>query len=395
MSHPRRVVVVGAGLGGVRTVERLRTCGFAGTIALVGGERHPPYDRPPLSKQVLTGDWSPEQIVLRDPDTLASSGIDTYLGIPAIALHEGAVEIADGTILEGDAIVVATGASSRKLPGQPAAMHTLRTLEDSLSLRAALAQAGSLVVIGGGFIGAEVAGGAIARGVRVTIVEALPNPCQRALGPVVGALCGRLIEESGVDLRLSAELTGFVDARTVELSGGERLHADVVLVGVGAVPAVDWLRRDSLNTADGLACDASGRVVGVPGVWAVGDVAAWEDPVWGRRVRHEHWMSAVDQAAAVARDIAGLEPLPPSVPYFWSDQFGLKIQGAGWPEVGDTVVRLRGTGLAGGEIRGTVVGYFATDRLVAVVGFGAATWVARYRPLVAKGADRAEVLALE
>jgi NADPH-dependent 2,4-dienoyl-CoA reductase/sulfur reductase-like enzyme len=387
-------VVVGAGLGGVRTVERLRSSGFEGAVSLVGAETHPPYDRPPLSKQVLAGAWPPERIVLRDKAALASLRVNTYLGAPAVALHEGAVEIADGTTLEGDAFVVATGADSRKLPGQPSAVHSLRTLDDSLSLRTALEQGSSLLVIGGGFIGAEVASSATDRGLRVTVVEALPSPCERALGPTVGAVCGRLIAESGVGLRLSAELTRFVDANTVEMAGGERLRADAVLVGVGAVPALDWLRRDNLDTSNGLACDASGRVVGAPGVWAVGDVAAWEDPLRGGHFRHEHWTSTVDQAMVVARDIVGLGPPLPSVPYFWSDQFGLKIQGAGRPELGDSVAPLRGEGLSGGEIKGTVAGYFAGDQLVAVAGFGAARWVARYQALVAKGAGRAEILAL-
>ena len=394
MSQPGHVVVIGAGLGGVRTAEQLRAAGFEGEISLVGAEPHAPYDRPPLSKQVLTGAWAPERVVLKDGDALAELNVNTHLGVPAVALHEGAVELADGTTLTADAFVIATGADPRTLPGQPDEVHTLRTLDDSLSLRSALEGAKSLLVVGGGFIGAEVASGAADQGLQVTVLEAAPVPCERALGREVGVVCGRLIAEGGVDLRLGAKLSRFLDANTVELAGGDQLTADVVLVGVGAAPALDWVTREGVDTTNGLACDARGRVLGAPGVWAVGDVAAWEDPVRGKHFRHEHWTSATDQAAVAARDIAGAEPPGPTVPYFWSDQFGLKIQGVGRPELADEVLSLKGEGLSGGPIKGTVAGYFAGDRLVAVVGFGAAKWLARYRALVAKGADRAEALGL-
>ena len=395
MSEPGHVVVIGAGLGGVRTAEQLRAAGFEGTISLVGAEPHAPYDRPPLSKQVLTGTWAPERVVLKDGDALAALDVRTHLGVPAVALHEGAVELADGTTFEADAFVIATGADPRRLPGQPEEVHTLRTLDDSLSLRSALQGAKSLLVVGGGFIGAEVASGAVDQGLQVTVLEALPVPCERALGREVGVLCGRLISEGGVDLRLNARLERFVDANTVELADGERLTADVVLVGIGAAPSLEWVTREGVDTTNGLACDSRGRVLGAPGVWAVGDVAAWQDPARGSHFRHEHWTSATEQAAVVARDIVGAEPPAPTVPYFWSDQFGLKIQGVGHPDLADGVVPLKGEGMSGGTIKGTVAGYFAGDRLVAAVGFGAAKWVARYRGLVAKGADRAEVLAME
>lgn len=298
-----------------------------------------------------------------------------------------------GTQLPADAFVIATGAEPRKLPGQPDQVHTLRTLDDSLSLRSALQGATSLLVVGGGFIGAEVASGAVARGLRVTVIEALPVPCERALGREVGGLCGRLITEGGVDLRLGTKLAWFVDTDTVELAGG-KLTADVVLTGVGAARALNWLTGSGLDVADGIACDTSGRALDLPGVWAVGDVANWKDPVRGRHFRYEHWTSATDQAAIVARDIVGAGPPPRTVPYFWSDQFGLKIQGIGRPDLADTVLPLKGDGLAGGVIKGTVAGYFAGEHLVGVVRFGAAKWLARYRPLVARNARRGEVFAL-
>ncbi|GAB3566577.1 FAD-dependent oxidoreductase [Amycolatopsis endophytica] len=389
-----RVVVVGAGLGGVRTAEQLRNQGYRGRISLVGAEPHAPYDRPPLSKQILTGAWTPERIVLKDADALTGLDVDTYLGVPAAGLRTGAVELADGTTLPADAVVIATGADARRLPGQPEAVHTLRTLDDALALRSALGKASSLLVVGAGFIGAEVASAARDQGLDVTVLEAGPVPCERALGPEVGVLCARLLREAGADLRLGTKMTGFVDAHTVRLADGSEVSADVVLVGIGAAPRLDWLSTNpDLDVSNGLACDTTGRVLGTTGVWAVGDVAAWEDPGHGGRFRYEHWTSVTDQATVVARDILGGEQTAPAVPYFWSDQFGLKIQMAGRPQLAGTVQPLQGEGLSGGPVKGTVVGYFAGDRFVAVAGFGAAKHVAKYRMLLVKGAEKSEVLA--
>lgn len=395
------VLIVGAGIGGLRTAEGLRAAGYPGRISLVGDEPHPPYDRPPLSKQVLTGAWEPDRAVLRDAAAVAELGVRAHLGLAAVALHRGAVELANGATLHADAIVVATGMAARRLPDQPAGTHTLRTLDDAVALRAALAGARSLLLVGGGFIGAEVAAAARAAGLAVTVLEALPVPFARALGPQVGALAGRVLVEAGVDLRSGIGPARFAGPTAVALGDGTRVEADVVVVGVGGVPRLEWLRATafgrSLDTADGLACDAAGRVLGrdgavVPGLWAVGDVAAWTRD--GARHRVEHWTNAGDQATAVARAIAGAEPPPAAVPYFWSDQFGLKIQLVGRPERADEVLPLHGTGLTGGPVRGTVAAYLADGRLAAVVGFSAARLVARYRALVLAGADRAAVLAL-
>jgi NADPH-dependent 2,4-dienoyl-CoA reductase/sulfur reductase-like enzyme len=469
MSQPEHVLVVGAGLGGLRTVEQLRSAGFQGRISLVGDEQHAPYDRPPLSKQVLTGEWAPERTTLRSVEGLDDLGVRTHLGMRAVALRPGEVELADGASLHADAIVVATGLAARTLPGQPTGVHTLRTLDDALALRAALERASSLLVIGGGFIGAEVASSARTRGLAVTVLEALPVPSARALGEELGALTGRLITEAGVELRTDVRIDGFVtgsaapdssgsggigcggdasgagdtgdtshaddaggpnsagdpsgaggsdsgagdsgagDSGTgdsgagdgggqlgVALADGTRVTADVVVLGIGGVPRLGWVdgAPDEGAVPGGLPCGATGRVEGLSGVWAVGDVAAWTDPSRGDRHRHEHWTSAGDQAATVARDILGEPPPPARVPYFWSDQFGLKIQLFGRPEHADTLLPLHGDGLAGGAVRGTVVGLLADGRLVAVAGFGAARFVARYRALLLDGADGAAALEL-
>jgi NADPH-dependent 2,4-dienoyl-CoA reductase/sulfur reductase-like enzyme len=399
-TQPEHVLVIGAGLGGLRTAEQLRAAGFQGRISLVGAEPHPPYDRPPLSKQLLSGAWEPDRVVLSTVDALTELGVRTHLGRSAVALRPGSVELSDGSALHGDAVVIATGLVARTLPGQPDRVHTLRTLDDSLALRATLERAGSLLVVGGGFIGAEVASTARDRGLDVTVLEAMPVPSIRALGTELGALAARLLTEGGVDLRTEVKITGMTAGPaeptgvTVHLADGAELTADAALVGIGGEPRLEWLADSGTTTAGGLMCGPTGRVEGLPTTWAVGDVALWEDPVLGGHHRHEHWTSAGDQAAVVARDILGATPPAPAVPYFWSDQFGLKIQLLGRPGLGDQVVPLHGEGLDGGPIRGTVAGYFADDRLVAVAGFGAARRMVRYRPLLGSGAARAEVLAL-
>ena len=238
----------------------------------------------------------------------------------AVALRPGEVELSDGASLHADAIVVATGLAARTLPGQPAGVHTLRTLDDALALRSALERASSLLVIGGGFIGAEVASSARTRGLAVTVLEALPVPSARALGEELGALTGRLMTEAGVDLRTDVRIDrvrrrhGRRTRRLgVALADGARVEADVAVVGIGGVPRLGWMDDGSAASATpgGLACGPTGRVDGLPGVWAVGDVAAWPDPAHGDRHRHEHWTSAGDQAATVARDILGEPPPPP------------------------------------------------------------------------------------
>jgi NADPH-dependent 2,4-dienoyl-CoA reductase/sulfur reductase-like enzyme len=401
-AQPEHVLVIGAGLGGLRTAEQLRAAGFQGRISLVGAEPQAPYDRPPLSKQLLAGTWEPDRIVLSTVEALTELGVRTHLGLPAVALRPGVVELSDGSALHGDAIVIATGLTARTLPGQPDRVHTLRTLDDALALKATLERVSSLLVVGGGFIGAEVASTARDRDIRVTVLEALDVPSSRALGPELGAVAGRMLTEGGVDLRTGVSITGFVEgdgptAVEAELADGTRVGADAAVVGVGGVPRLEWLEGSGIAESDragGLRCSPTGRVLGLDATWAVGDVALWQDPRLGTHHRHEHWTSAGDQAAVVARDILGADPPPPAVPYFWSDQFGLKIQLIGRPEGGDTVLQLHGEGMDGGDIRGTVAGYLAGDQLVAVAGFGAARRVARYRALISAGATKADALEL-
>lgn len=389
---PAHVVVVGAGVGALRTIERLRSGGHTGRITLIGAERHAPYDRPPLSKQVLTGDWEPERATLRDAAGLAELDVTARLGTRAVALRGTTVELDDGGSVTGDAVVLATGVAPRRLPAQPDGALTLRTLDDALALRKALDTARSLTIVGAGFIGAEVACAARRRDIAVTVLEAQPVPCVRALGPEAGALAARLFTEAGVDLRCGTGIARFADDRTVELADGTVLSADAVLVSIGAAPDLAWLDGAGLTARDGLACDERGRAVGARGVWALGDAAAWWDPVLGDHHRSEHWTTTITQAARVACDILEVEAPAPTPAYVWSDQFDLKIQTLGRTGAADETVTLHGSGLDGGAVKGTVVGYFTGGALTGVVSFGAPALVMRYRPLVASGADRRTVL---
>jgi NADPH-dependent 2,4-dienoyl-CoA reductase/sulfur reductase-like enzyme len=386
---PTHVVVVGAGLGGLRTIEALRSGGYQGQITLIGAERHPPYDRPPLSKQLLHGQWEPPRVTLCDRDGLAGLGVSALLGTRAIGLLDTTVRLDDGGSVTGDAVVLATGAVARTVPGQPPGVSTLRTLDDALALRRALDSARSLLIVGGGFIGAEVAWAARRRGIAVTVLEALPVPCERVLGPAAGALAARLFTEAGIGLRCGVQVARIADDHTVELADGTVASADVVLVSIGAAPDLAWLADAGPRQHGGIACDYRGLAALADGtragaVWAVGDAAAWLDPVTGVHQRTEHWTTTTEQAALVARGIlgdataaGGPSRLGPS--YVWSDQFGLKIQVSGRTGGTADVRQLHGTGLAGGPVKGTVAGYYADGVLVGVASFGAPAQFMRCR----------------
>jgi NADPH-dependent 2,4-dienoyl-CoA reductase/sulfur reductase-like enzyme len=393
----QHVLIIGAGLGGVRTAQQLRAAGHTGRITLVGDEKHLPYDRPPLSKQFLSGEWEPAQLSLVSQAEIRDLGVEIQLGATVTALHVGKAELADGRVLGADAFVIATGVTPRTLPGQPDSVLSLRTLDDGLALRAALRRARSVVVVGGGFIGAEVSSTAIAMGVEVTIIEALAAPMSRVLGPAVGGLCARVMREGGVNLRTGAAIRSVTEGPgelRFELQDGSQVSADVGVVGIGGQPRLELFAGLGIDVRAGLLCDESGRVLRTDNVWALGDTASWRDGVRGGHHRQEHWTAVTEQAAIVARAIVGLAPPPATVPYVWSDQFGYRIQVWGRPDIASDVQALHGDGLAGGDCRGTVVGYFAEDQLVGVVGFSAARKFGRYRPLVLDHASRREAVGL-
>ncbi|SDD22728.1 Reductase C-terminal [Geodermatophilus telluris] len=329
------VAVVGASLAGLSAARALRERSYDGRVVVVGDEVHAPYDRPPLSKDFLAGRASLDDIALGAPDD-EDLALEWRLGTTAVGLDPAgrAVLLADGSEVRADGVVLATGARARRLPGSEglAGVHVLRTLDDAVALQADLAGAGSLVVIGGGFIGAEVASTARGLGLDVTVVEALPVPLSGPLGEEMGAVVAGLHAAHGTRLLVGTGVAGLVGTgrvEAVELTDGTRLPADVVVVGIGAVPNTEWLAGSGLALGNGVLTDARGAT-GNPAVVAVGDCAATWSGAAERHVRTEHWTHALEQpATAVATLLGSTEPAPAPVPYFWSDQYGARIQFAG------------------------------------------------------------------
>ena len=326
------VLVVGASASGLTTVEALRRKGYTGRITVLGAEPHAPYDRPPLSKQILSGAWDPDRAALRTEEML--TGLDTEFGYgdPAFALDPATrtVRTESGRELSADAIVIATGVRPRVLPGQGelTGVHVLRTLDDALALRTDLLAGSRLVVVGEGVLGSEIAATARTLGLDVTLAGPLTGPLALQVGPLVSGLLAELHTERGVRLRLGNGVTGFTSAQGrvsgVELSTGEVLPADVVVVAIGASPATEWLADSGLELDNGVVCDS--RCQAAPGIYAVGDVARWHHEQLGRLIRLENRTNATEQAMAVAGAILGEDRPYEPVPYFWTDQFDAKLQ---------------------------------------------------------------------
>ena len=394
----KSVTIVGASLAGMRAAESLRREGFDGTVTVVGDETDAPYDRPPLSKQVLAGEWEPERIALYDTDALDDLRLTWRLGARAVAFDAASrtVTLEGGERLGADGVVIATGARTRTLRGSEhlAGVYTLRTLADSLAIRAEFeAMPRRVVVVGAGFIGAEVAATARGRGLDVTMVEMAETPLERVLGAELGRVCADVHRDHGVDLRLGvgvAEITGADRVERVVLSDGTRLDADVVVVGVGVIPNTEWLEGSGLEIHNGVVCDET--CLAAPGVVAAGDVARWPNRLFGQSMRVEHWDNAIDQGMAAARRLlAGeaAEPFAP-VPWFWSDQYDRKIQLAGRSGSDDEVVIVTGSL----EERRFAAIYGRAGRIVAVLGFNRPRHVMQYRRLIARGASWDEALEL-
>ncbi|WP_432053433.1 NAD(P)/FAD-dependent oxidoreductase [Streptomyces xiamenensis] len=333
-----RIVIVGASAAGLAAAETLRREGYDGTLTLVGDEPHPPYDRPPLSKQVLAGQWGPERLALRAPADLAALGLDLRLGTAATGVDPAArtVLLADGGStrerdLPYDGLVIATGVRPRLLPGSGGdAAHVLRTVEDALALRDRLRPGRHLVVVGAGFLGAEAAAVARGLGAEVTLLEPAPVPLAHAVGERIGDLLAAVHRAHGVRLRTGVTVREVLDGgRGVRLADGEEIPADDVLVAIGSRPNTEWLAGSGLPVDDGLVCDA--YCAAAPGVYGAGDVARWHHPLFGTALRVEHRTHAAEQGMAAARNLLrpeGRRPFAP-VPYFWSDQYGLKVQAYG------------------------------------------------------------------
>jgi len=376
----RTVVVVGASLAGLSAARALRAQGYDGRLVILGEETHPPYDRPPLSKEFLLGSVQETDLALGTPED-ADLGLEWHLGQRAERLDAaaGRVLLAGGEELSADGVVLATGARARWLPGTEGkdGVFVLRTLDDARALRRSLPAAGHVVIVGAGFIGAEVASTARALGREVTLVEALPVPLAAALGPEMGAACALLHGDHGVRLLTGtgvARLHGEGQVEAVELLDGRVLPADVVVVGVGAAPAVEWLADSGLEISGGVLTGPDGSTT-VPGVVAVGDCATPYDPVLDAYVRVEHWTHALEQPAAAAAVLLGATPPARSLPYFWSDQYGRTIQYAGRRAPGDTVRVVEGDP----EQHSFLAVYEREGRPVAVLGMAQPRLFTRYR----------------
>ena len=394
MSDLSSVVVVGASLAGLHAARALRHRGYDGSLTLVGAEDHRPYDRPPLSKQVLAGDWEPDRIGLASN---ADDDLDLAwrLGHAAAALDVAGrtVRLADGDELAWDGLVLATGAAPRRLDdGGRAGVHVLRSLDDCLALRADLdAGPGRVVVVGAGFIGAEVAATCRGRGIDVTLVEPLPVPLGRVLGDDVGTVLGTVHRDEGVDLRLGVGVDAVEGGDRVErvrLSDGRSVDCDVVVVGIGVTPCTGWLEGSGLALDDGVVADAACRVA--PGIVAAGDVCRWWHDGYGASLRVEHWDHAIGQGthageALLAGD--GAEAFTP-VPWFWSDQYDRKIMLAGRTQGADEVRIVDGSL----EDRRFVALYRRGDQVVAALGLNRPGPLARWRLRLADGVAWADAV---
>ncbi|MEO3871529.1 FAD-dependent oxidoreductase [Nonomuraea sp. B12E4] len=322
------VVVVGAGLAGLRTVEALRGRGFSGRITLIGQERHRPYDRPPLSKAVLLGDADTSYV---DTD-LAAIEVDFWSGVTAKALRPGVVETTEGE-LGYDGLVIATGAEPIRLPGD-GPQHVLRTLDDAHELRAMLVPGARVAIIGAGWIGAEVATAARRAGCVVTVIEAGPAPLATAVGAEIGARTQRWYD--GIDLRLDTMVES-VDEGGVRLLDGEFVEAHVVVTGIGVRPALEWLAAADIDLHNGVVVDEHLRA-SLPNTVAVGDCAAWWSRRWQTRLRVEHWDTALNAPEVAAATLLGEDMVYDPVPYFWSEQFKHMVQYAGHHPAGERLI---------------------------------------------------------
>jgi 3-phenylpropionate/trans-cinnamate dioxygenase ferredoxin reductase component len=392
-----KIVIVGGGAAGVAAAETLRQEGYVGRLALLCAETELPYHRPPLSKQVLTGAWDSGRTRLHEASHYADLGIRLVPG-QASDLDTAArtVLLQDGYQLGYDHLVIATGVRPRLLPAghDLSGVHVLRSARDATALRDAFAASASVVIVGAGFLGMEVAAAAVTRGLRVTVVEPLDQPMIRQVGPLVGAAVARLHREHGVDVRTGTLVTGLAGAGSgttrgrvtgVVLSNGSVIPAECVVIAIGSVPATEWLHGSGLTVGNGVQCDEFCRAA--PGVYAAGDVASWIHPGYRRRLRIEHWMHAAEQGTAAARNLlrdakkgsGDPQPFAP-VPYFWTDQYKVKIQVHGDPDLaGCTAIVVDGS-----VDEGRFVALYRKDGIVtAVLGWNAAARVGGYRKLLA------------
>ena len=392
MSKASGIVIVGGGLAAARTAEQLRKSGYQGPVAIVSAEKHLPYDRPPLSKDVLhdTGKGL-HDVLLRPAEFYDDNDIALLLGTAAQSLDTAArtVTLTDDRVLDYDELVIATGLEPKRIPSLDlAGVRVLRSFDEALALREHATSARRAVIVGAGFIGCEVAASLRTLGVEVALVEPQPTPLAAVLGERIGELVARVHRAEGVDVRTGvgvAAVRGDTEVSAVELTDGTVLDADLVVVGIGSRPATDWLVGSGVALDNGVLCDEVGRT-SEPHVWALGDVASWRD-AHGHQIRVEHWSNVADQARVMVPSMLGQEPPEVvAVPYFWSDQYDVKIQCLGEPSPDDIVHVTEDDGRK-------FLAYYERDGvLVAVVGGGMPGKVMKARAKIAAGAPIAEVL---
>ena len=384
------VVIVGGGLAAARTAEQLRRSEYTGRITIVSDEVHLPYDRPPLSKEVLRKEV--DDVALKPREWYDEKDITLRLGSAATGLDTAGqtVTLDDGTVLGYDELVIATGLVPRRIPAFPdlEGIRVLRSFDESMALRSHASAARHAVVVGAGFIGCEVAASLRSLGVDVVLVEPQPTPLASVLGEEIGELVARLHRDEGVDVRLGvgvAEVRGQGHVDTVVLTDGTELTADLVVVGIGSRPATEWLEGSGIEVDNGVICDEAGRT-SAPNVWALGDVASWRDAT-GHQARVEHWSNVADQARVVVPALLGQDvPTNVVVPYFWSDQYDVKIQCLGEPEANDVVHLVEDDGRK-------FLAYYERDGvLVGVVGGGLPGKVMKVRAKIAAATPIAEML---
>jgi NADPH-dependent 2,4-dienoyl-CoA reductase/sulfur reductase-like enzyme len=381
------IVVIGASQAGARCAETLRAEGFAGGVTLVGDETTLPYERPALSKSVLLGEVAPDSTQIHPRNFYDERAIELRLGrrAEAIAPAGQRVLLSDGTWLAYDRLVLTTGSRMRPLPGASdlQGVHMLRTLADSAALGRALVPGARLVVIGGGFIGLEVAASAAKRGLSVAVVERQPSLLERAVPRAVAGAIERLHRRNGVDVRLGlgvARILGQDRVTGVELADGSVLPADIAVIGIGIMPNTELAEAAGAESTDGLVVDGLGRTT-VPNIWAAGDVTNHPNPILKRRVRLESWQNAQNQAIAVARNLLGQERAYSEVPWFWSDQYDANIQIYGLAQPDDEVA------WRGDPANGRAIGFVLSEgRVTCAIGFNMGGELRLTRKLIESGA---------
>lgn len=389
------LLIVGGGLAGVTVARALRRAGDTRSIAMIGSETHRPYDRPPLSKQVLLQTMNLSETELLQPGEETELGLDLHLSSPGLRLRrdELTVEMPEGRAISAQDVVIASGARPRHLPGvEPGpGIHYVRSRDDAERLREDLQvhrPDGHVVVVGAGFIGLEVAAVARQMGCAVTVLESAALPLARVLGETAGQRVADLHRDHGVDLRCSVDVTGIrrdADTICVDVAESETLRADIVIIGIGVNPCVRWLEGSGVATDNGVVCDAHGQSSRAH-VWAAGDCARWPNGATGLHVRVEQWQAALDQAQVVATNLVRASSGAPleswtSVPYFWSDQYDVKMQFAGH------------SGLTH-EVVGDAIGFRDGDRATGLLTFDNPRLLARGRKVLASGGTWAELAAL-